>query len=173
VGHSLGGFVTQAYLTRHDARGAVLLAAAAPRPVYAQLFKTMLSQPFSFIRAGLTQTVASSTSDVDTQRRQMFSREPDDRSMDQYLNNIQVESYRAVASMLTRGIRQASAIKTPLHVIGAGKDRLVSPDAVAITAQVYRTNAVMFDEMSHMLMLETRWRDVADEIIRFESSLPK
>jgi pimeloyl-ACP methyl ester carboxylesterase len=173
VGHSLGGFVTQAYLTQHAARGAVLLASAPPRPVYAQLFKMLLSQPLNILRAGVSRTVPSGSSDLDTLRRSMFSREPGDRSMDQYLGNIQAESYRAIASMLTRGIRKSAAIETPLRVLGAGRDRLVSPEAVALTAGVYRTKAVMFDEMSHMLMLEPRWRDVADEIIRFDASLPR
>jgi hypothetical protein len=51
--------------------------------------------------------------------------------------------------------------------IGAGRDRLV-------TARVYKNDPVMFDEMSHMLMLmpEPRWREVPDEIIRFVISLP-
>ncbi|MDE8345651.1 MAG: alpha/beta fold hydrolase [Acidocella sp.] len=172
VGHSMGGFITQAYLTRYPARGAVLLAAAAPRPVFTQLFKIMLTQPFNVIRAGMNRTVPSGTSDLDRLRMQMFSRGRDDISMDEYLGNIQAESYRAIASMLTRGIRRPAAIATKLLVIGAGRDRLVPPEAVALTAKVYKTTPVMFDEMSHMLMLEPRWRDVADEIIRFAQTLP-
>jgi pimeloyl-ACP methyl ester carboxylesterase len=172
VGHSMGGFVTQAYLARHPARGAVLLASASPRPVFTQLFKNFLSQPFSLLRAGITQSVASVSSDLDNLRYQMFSRGPDDRSMDQYLEFIQAESYRAVASMLTRGIRDHAKVTTPLLVLGAGRDRLVPPEAVAVTGQVYKTEPVIYDEMSHMMMLEPRWREVADEIIRFENSLP-
>jgi pimeloyl-ACP methyl ester carboxylesterase len=172
IGHSMGGFVTQAYLTRYSARGAVLLASAPPRPVYSQLFKILLSQPFNVLRAGFAQTVPSGTSDLDTLRRQMFSREPEDRSMDMYLGNIQAESYRAIAAMLTRGLRQPGLVKSPLLVIGAGQDRLVSPEAVALTGRLYRARPVMFEEMSHMLMLEPRWRDVADAILRFDAALP-
>ena len=57
-------------------------------------------------------------------------------------------------------------------MIGAGRDRLVPPEAVALTARTYRTQPVMFDTMSHMLMLEPHWREVADTILRFEASLP-
>lgn len=172
VGHSMGGFVTQAYLTRYAARGAVLLASASPKPVFAQLFKNFLSQPFSMLRAGINQKVAAGHSDLDNLRYQMFSRGVDDRSMDQYLAFTQPESYRAVASMMTRGIRVAAKIATPLLVLGAGRDHLVPPEAVAATGQTYKTTPVIFDEMSHMMMLEPRWRDVADEIIKFEMSLP-
>ncbi len=173
VGHSMGGFITQTYLTKHNARGAVLLASASPKPIFAQLFKTFLSQPFSVLRAGISQTVASGSSDLDNLRYQMFSRGPDDRSMDQYLGNIQAESYRAVAAMMTRGIKDANHITTPLLVLGAGQDHLVPPEAVAATAKTYKTTPIMFDEMSHMMMLEPRWRDVADRIIKFEVSLPR
>lgn len=173
VGHSLGGFVTQAYLTRHAARGAVLLASAPPKPAYTQLFKMLLSRTFSAIRAGRTRTAPAAINNLNMLRRQMFSREPDDRSMDQYLGNIQAESSRAIASLLIRGIHQPSNIETPLKIIGAGRDRLVPPEALALTARVYRTPPVMFEDMSHMLMLEPRWQDVADEIIRFDTSLPR
>jgi pimeloyl-ACP methyl ester carboxylesterase len=172
VGHSMGGFITQAYLTRHGARGAVLLASAPPRPAYLQVCKTLLSQPCNALRARFAKTLPSGTSDRDQLRRQMFSREPDDRSMDPYLGNIQAESYRVIASMLLRGLRPAPNRTTPVLVIGAGRDRLVPPAAVTRTARAYRQRPVMFDEMSHMLMLEPRWRDVADAIIRFDSSLP-
>jgi pimeloyl-ACP methyl ester carboxylesterase len=58
-----------------------------------------------------------------------------------------------------------------LLVIGAGQDRLVTPEAVALTGRIYKTEPVMFEEMSHMLMLEPRWRNVADAIMRFEEGL--
>jgi pimeloyl-ACP methyl ester carboxylesterase len=151
----------------------VLLASASPRPVFAQLFRNFLSQPFSMIKAGVTHGVATVAGDLDNLRYQMFSRGADDRSMDQYLEFVQAESYRAVASMLTRGIRDHAKITTPLLVLGAGRDHLVPPDAVAATAEAYKTMPVIYDEMSHMMMLEPRWREVADEIIKFEISLPR
>jgi pimeloyl-ACP methyl ester carboxylesterase len=162
VGHSMGGFITQAYLTQYAARGAVLLASAPPKTALAPLFKNLL--------AGLA---SPKMGDLDMLRRQMFSREPDDRSMDAYLHNVQGESVRAAGSVILRGIKHPEHIKAPLLVIGGGRDKLVPPQSVALTARTYHTEAVMFEEMSHMLMLEPRWRDVADAIIRFETSLPK
>ncbi|GLR66724.1 alpha/beta hydrolase [Acidocella aquatica] len=162
VGHSMGGFITQAYLTQHTARGAVLLASTPPKTAFTPLLKTLLT--------GLT---SPATGDLGMLRRQMFSRGPDDRSMDAYLHNIQAESLRAAGSIMLRGIKHPERIKTPLLVIGAGQDHLVPPPAVALTARTYRTQPVMFDEMSHMLMLEPRWQDVADTIIGFETSLAK
>jgi len=52
-------------------------------------------------------------------------------------------------------------------VIGAGTDRLVTPPAVHATARYYETRPVIFREMSHMLMLEPGWQEVADEIVGY------
>ncbi len=171
VGHSMGGLITQAYLTHYPARGAVLLAAAPPKPDYGSLLKMLRTQPAAMLRAMLQRKMPYSLDDKETLRRQMFSREPDDTSMDQYLKNIQPESARAVSSMLTRGVKDYPKVKSPLLILGAGRDNLIPPASVAITGRAYNLTPIMFDEMSHMMMLETRWQDVADAIIRFDTSL--
>ncbi len=168
VGHSMGGFVLQTYLTQAAARGAVLLASAPPRPMHGLLVKSLLAQPLNLLRSARP----GSGFNHDMLRQKMYSRGPEDISMDAYLQNVQPESTRVAASMLTRSIAHPEAIRTPVQVIGAGRDQMVPPEAVALTAKAYRTQPVMFDEMSHMLMLEPRWRDVADAILRFEASLP-
>jgi pimeloyl-ACP methyl ester carboxylesterase len=171
VGHSMGGFITQAYFARHPARAggplAVLLAAAPPRPVYGQLLKMALAQPMNLIRAGFHKTLPSGTGNFDQLRESMFSRGPDDTSMDHYLGNIQAESYRAIASMVGQGLRARPVFARPPLVIGAGRDRLVPPPSVAATAAYYQTRPVIFREMSHMMMLEPGWQEVADEIIAY------
>jgi pimeloyl-ACP methyl ester carboxylesterase len=168
VGHSMGGFVLQTYLSQATARGAVLLASAPPRPIHGLLVKSLLAQPLNLLRAARQ----GSSFNRDMLRQKMFSRGPEEPSMDTYLDNVQPESARVAASMLTRSIPHPESIRTPIQVIGAGRDRMVPPEAVALTAKAYRTQPVMFDEMSHMLMLEPRWRDVADAILRFVAGLP-
>ncbi|HEY1857229.1 alpha/beta hydrolase [Acidocella sp.] len=168
VGHSMGGFVLQTYLTQASLRGAVLLASAPPRPMPGGLIKSLIAQPLNVFRAARQ----GAEFNRNMLRQKMFSRGPEDKSMDAYLENVQPESSRVAASMLTRNIAHPETIGTPIQVIGAGRDRLVPPEAVALTARAYRTQPVMFDAMSHMLMLEPHWRDVADAILRFEASLP-
>ena len=168
VGHSMGGFVLQTYLTQAPLRGAVLLASAPPRPMVGMFVKSLLAQPlhlFHAVRKG-------QDFNREMLRQKMFSRGPEDTSMDAHLDNVQPESTRVAASMITRRIANPETIRTPMQVIGAGRDRLVPPEAVALTARAYRTQPVMFDTMSHMLMLEPHWRDVANAILRFEASLP-
>jgi pimeloyl-ACP methyl ester carboxylesterase len=168
VGHSMGGFVLQTYLTQAALRGAVLLASAPPRPMPGLAVRSLFAQPLNLLRAARQGPKFRR----DMLRQKMFSRGPEDQSMDAHLANVQPESTRVAASMLTRRIADPTAIATPIQVIGAGRDQLVPPQAVALTARAYRTQPVMFDTMSHMLMLEPHWRDVADTILRFEASLP-
>ena len=168
VGHSMGGFVLQTYLTQASLRGAVLLASAPPRPMPGLAVKSLLAQPLHLFRA----VRQGPEFNRDILRQKMFSRGPEDKSMDAHLAHVQPESTRVAASMLTRRIAHPETIGTPIQVIGAGRDQMVPPQAVALTARAYRTEPVMFDTMSHMLMLEPHWRDVADTILRFEASLP-
>jgi pimeloyl-ACP methyl ester carboxylesterase len=168
VGHSMGGFVLQTYLTQASLRGAVLLASAPPRPMHGLFVKSLLAHPLHLFR----QERQRREFKRDMLRHKMFSRGPEDRSMDGYLANVQPESTRVAASMLTRRIARPETIRTPVQVIDAGHDRLVPPEAVALTGRAYRTRPVMFGTMSHMLMLEPHWRKVADTILHFEASLP-
>jgi len=172
VGHSMGGFITQAYFARHPVPAgghpqAVLLAAAPPRPQYGQLLKIAMAQPLNVLRASLQKTVPAGTANLPQLRESMFSRGPEDTSMDHYLGNIQAESYRAIAAMIGQGLRSRPAMPRRPMVIGAGADRLITPPAVHATARYYDTRPVIFRDMSHMLMLEPGWQEVADEIIAY------
>lgn len=171
VGHSMGGFVTQLYLTKYEARGAVLLAAAPPKPNYLTLAKVIVTQSVNLIKLSLSGVATGIGTDADVLRWQMFSRRADDRSMDQYLPNVQVESMKAISKLLTAPIKKAPQIKTPLLVLGAGRDQLIPPSSVATTGKIYGKKPVMFGEMSHMMMLEPGWQSVADHIIGFERGL--
>ncbi|MBN1137273.1 MAG: alpha/beta hydrolase, partial [Anaerolineae bacterium] len=54
---------------------------------------------------------------------------------------------------------------TPLLVLGAADDRLISPSEVEATAQAYGVRAEFFPNMAHDMMLEDGWQMVADRIL--------
>jgi len=49
--------------------------------------------------------------------------------------------------------------------MGATNDRLISPSEVEATARTYHTQAEMFPDMAHDMMLEAGWQMVADRIL--------
>ena len=78
---------------------------------------------------------------------------------------IEPESIRAVFLNQVFGLPKVDRITTPLLVLGADDDGLISTAEVRATARAYGTEAVLFPRMGHNMMVEPDWRDVADRII--------
>jgi pimeloyl-ACP methyl ester carboxylesterase len=55
-------------------------------------------------------------------------------------------------------------VTAPLLVLGAEHDGCFTQDEVHATAQAYRTEAEVFPNMGHNMMLEPGWETVADRI---------
>jgi pimeloyl-ACP methyl ester carboxylesterase len=49
-------------------------------------------------------------------------------------------------------------------VVGAGHDGCFTLNEVRATARAYGTEAVVFPDMGHDMMIEPGWRDVAERI---------
>jgi alpha-beta hydrolase superfamily lysophospholipase len=62
-------------------------------------------------------------------------------------------------------------VKTSLLVLGGTDDQLVSPDEVRATARAYGTEAELFSNMAHDMMLEAGWQAVADRILNWLDEL--
>ena len=89
---------------------------------------------------------------------------PEDKVMS-YFSRLQDESYRAYLDMMGLSLPRVGRVKTPILVMGAADDRLISPAEVEATARAYRTQAVIFPSMAHDMMLEAGWQAVADRIL--------
>ena len=73
-------------------------------------------------------------------------------------------SFRAVLDMMLLDAPQRRTLNTPLLVLGAAEDGLVSTRQVHATARAYRTSAEFFTDMGHDMMLESDWPAVAHRI---------
>lgn len=62
---------------------------------------------------------------------------------------------------------KGTARPTPLLVLGAADDTLITADMVRRKARRYGTEAVIFPNMAHDMMLEKDWQSVADRILQF------
>jgi alpha-beta hydrolase superfamily lysophospholipase len=67
-----------------------------------------------------------------------------------------------LASMFTWARPQK--VKTPLLVIGAEEDATYSHADVRATARAYHTEADLFPDMGHDMMLEPGWAAVAERL---------
>jgi alpha-beta hydrolase superfamily lysophospholipase len=68
---------------------------------------------------------------------------------------------KAALDMVFLNLPKSHRVSTPLLVLGAQSDRSVTPQEVHATARAYHTQAEIFPNMGHDMMLEPGWVAVA------------
>ncbi len=165
VGHSMGGFVTQHYLTAgHPAAGAVLMASVPPTGVIPTTLRIARRHPGAFLRTNLSLRLWPIVATPALAKDALFSDGTDEARVAEYHARLQDESYRAYLDMMFRRPRP-ERVTVPVLVLGAGRDRIFDVDEVEATARAYRTQAIVFGDMAHDMMLEPGWEQVADTIV--------
>lgn len=165
IGHSMGGMVVQKVLERApDVAGVVLMASVPPQGLLVSNFQMMMRHPFLFQQAALFSFLGPSSGSVSMMRRLLFSPDVSDAKLQGYLDYGQAESQRVVLDMMGLDPLRLdpSKVRAPMLVMGAEQDAFVSPSLVRDTARFYRAECHVFPEMAHAMMLESRWRAVAD-----------
>jgi alpha-beta hydrolase superfamily lysophospholipase len=77
---------------------------------------------------------------------------------------MQDESYMALLDMVALDLPKPEKVKTPLLVLGVGRDNMVKPSEIATTARAYHVRSEIVPGVAHNSMLETGWRAVAERI---------
>jgi alpha-beta hydrolase superfamily lysophospholipase len=98
-----------------------------------------------------------------------FSEDMPDEQVAEYFSRMQDESYRAYLDMIMLNLPCPKKVRTPVLVLGAADDRLITAGAIEATARAYGTQAEIFSVMAHDMMLERGWQAVADRIIQWLS----
>ena len=154
IGHSMGGAVVQGVLERYrSAPAGVLLASVPPRhglgvaPALLRHDPKMLAQALS----GRRPTPRTST---------FYGPAMDEIAAQRHIERMRDEAWLATQQLVLP--RRVPDVRTPLLVLGAECDRLVSPHAVVRTARTFGTRARIFQGMGHMMMLEPDWKAVLD-----------
>jgi pimeloyl-ACP methyl ester carboxylesterase len=166
VGHSMGGFVVQKFLETHSAPAAFLLASIPPtgtRSMYARLVR---NQPLDALRANATFSLLPFVSDPDRARRLLFSAAMSGDDVVRYHRQLQDESMLGAIDCLALERVAVKQVHSPVHVMGAADDAVVADHEIKATARAYGTEAVVFDNVAHDMMLDPNWRVVADSMIR-------
>ena len=86
-----------------------------------------------------------------------------------YHAQLQDESYLAFLDMLVFDLPRPARVSTPLLVLGGGADTVFHPSEIEATARAYGTQATLFPDMAHDMMLEPGWRNVAQAIRKWLS----
>ena len=165
VGHSMGGFIVQKYLEHNHLKGAVLLSPVPPFGIWCSTVAVLKNFPLAFLKANLTLHLKYVVNSKKKYSKLLFDGNLPNEKVDEYLKRIDTESFLAYIDMLGLNLVKPNRIKTPLLILGGGKDPVVPPKAILKTAKKYNTQAVIYEQMAHMMMLEPGSEMVADKII--------
>ncbi len=162
IGHSMGGFIAQMYLARHRAPAAVLLASmpAQARRRAGVALRAMRRHPVVAMRANAAGSTADLVNTPRLARDHFFSTNTPDSVVEACAARLGAEGWGAPG--FSARLKPAR-VRTPLLILGARDDRLVSNGDVRATARAYRVQPEFFPG-GHDMMLEPGWPDVAQRI---------
>jgi pimeloyl-ACP methyl ester carboxylesterase len=167
VGHSTGGFLVQKYLERYAAPAGVLMASTPPTGVLRSSMRVWRRHPWVALRANAVGRSIEIFNTPTRCREHFFSPRTPEEIVVSCAARLEPESMRAVFIDQVFGKPRVECITTPLLVLGAEHDGMISSEEVGSTARAYGTNAVIFAGMGHNMMVEPGWHDVADCIRRW------
>lgn len=153
IAHSMGGYVLQRYLSKHQLPGAVLLC---PVPIIGALpyfARTARKLPFRFLAAVLTTNIRLLVS-TPALASAAFLTPGSLVSPDKLAPQLQNESARAAIDLMFKANRAPERVKTPVLVIAAEKDGLFLMSEQEQTARAYGAELVVIQGQGHDLMIE-------------------
>ncbi len=164
IGHSLGGFIVQKYLERHEAPAAVLVAPAPAVGMLAASIRMSRQEPLLSLKLLLSMEPYTMFATPERARRFLFSPDVDDDTLHRHWSRLGRESFRSWTQMLTSRPDAERIRGTPMLILAGGGDRLIPEAALRRTADQYGAALAMLPDMPHDLMLDMRWQEAAGAI---------
>jgi non-heme chloroperoxidase len=166
VGHSMGGFVVQKYLERAAASGVVLMASVPPQGLLSASIALAFSNPGLF--ADVNSMMHHGRVSLDALQHVLFANPVEVDKLRACYRRMQPESQRAMWDMTFFNLPQLRRERCPpMLVLGAACDILVPASQAEQAASYYGTQAEVFPDMGHLMMLEAGWQKVAERIIEW------
>ncbi|MXW25769.1 MAG: lysophospholipase [Dehalococcoidia bacterium] len=164
IGHSLGGYVVQKYVEKHDPPGAVLIAPSPRRGMRSVWLRSSLRDPWPFLKMWLTLDPYALFATPERCHRFLFSPDMDEETVRRYWSRLGPESVRSAVETLGKPPDAERIRGRPMLILGAVEDRIVPEPPLRATAEDYGAELTMIPDMAHDMMLDTRWTQAADAI---------
>lgn len=165
VGHSMGGFVVQHYLAAHTSPAAVLMASAPHRGLswrwMLQVGRANGLRLRDVFRMGNTGPVDPPPALA----RYLFAGYIPAEELRRYAALLQYESPRAFLDMLGGRLPRPGWVRTPMLVLAAADDHILSPAEMYGLAHAYTADLEVIPETGHVMMLDANWQRAADRIL--------
>lgn len=170
IGHSMGGYVVQKYLESQNAPAGVLLASVPTTGIINYNLRWLRRHPASMLKALLLLNIWHVVSTPILVKDAFFSVDYPNEQFLKYYPHIQNESFRVASEMTFLRLPRPSKVQTPLLVLAGESDRIFTVSEHRKTARAYKTEAIIYPNMAHDMMLERGWGNVADQILSWLSS---
>ena len=165
VGHSMGGYVVQKYLETHAVAAGVLLASVPVSGLSGFVLRSLRRHPWAFLKTQLTMNPWHLVATPALAQDAFFSANLPAEEVERHFTRLQPESFRVVYETLFLNLPRPQQVTTPMLVLAAANDTIFSVAEEQATARAYGTDAVVFPDMAHDMMLERGWETVADRIL--------
>jgi pimeloyl-ACP methyl ester carboxylesterase len=170
VGHSMGGFIIQHYLSQNPdpkVRKAVLLCSAPAQGNLRVIGRLLRKMPRSFLQANLRLSWEPVFRKSAKARTVMFSEQFPQEKIGEIIRKMQDESFLAFLEIIALNLPDYRKVNTPLMVIGGEKDFLVPETATRKMARLYKVEPLIIRGGPHNLMMEEGWEAIAESIHGF------
>jgi pimeloyl-ACP methyl ester carboxylesterase len=167
VGHSMGGYVVQKYLETHTAAAGVLLASIPVSGILGFGVRFALRHPWPFLKAHALLNPWHMVATPELMHDTFFSPHVPAEEIARHFARLQPESFKMELETMVLNLPQPNRVKTPLLVLAGANDRVFSVAEEQATARAYGTEAEIFPDMAHDMMLEPNWQPVAERILRW------
>lgn len=168
VGHSLGGYVTQKFLEKHRASGAILLASVPTHGLLPLFSRRLFTHPRPTLNALLTMDASKIIGSLELMHEAFFSKDTPYHRLERYYDKLGGESFRMLLDAGVFRLPRPKRIKhTPVLVIGAENDAIFTVNEVERTARAYGTQAYIIPDTAHDIMLEPNWKQAADIMLKW------
>ncbi len=165
IGHSMGGYVVQRHLESHSAPAAILLASVPTVGIIGMFLRWFKRHPGSILKTFVLFNPWHMVSTPALAKDAFFSDDYPDEKFLKYYACIQPES--TIMALCLLRLPRPGKVRTPLLVIGAAKDRIFTAAEQQKTARAYNTEAILYPQVAHDIMLEPGWESVADRILNW------
>jgi pimeloyl-ACP methyl ester carboxylesterase len=170
VGHSLGGLVAQLCLGLERLEGLALMAPVPPDGLIHPNLFLAVGNPALWI--GLMRFMGverpAMTSPNPNLRQLLVSDDMPATAAEHYLHQMHGESRRALLEAhFPQTWCSAAALGIPALVVGAERDPMIPRAAVTRAAWFHAAELIWIPEVAHALMLDLRWCDAADVLLRW------
>jgi len=173
IGHSMGAAVCERMMATRPVRGAALLAPVPPAGLLTVAARLATTHPdYASHMAGIDPSRLSDDI-LRALRPFYFSERVEPAILREAMLHLNGESVRVLIDLSLR-LHWALPPRSPspVFVMGVAGDKIAVPDDVHATAQHHRVDATILPGMGHMMMLEPEWKEAAEALATWLSTVP-